>query len=88
MKIKSKVPLPTDVSIITTYRCQMRCKMCSIWKYPSDEKKEISPKAIEKARQLNSAEYADLSLNAREFAERNFSSGNHYSALMEIYSKV
>jgi MoaA/NifB/PqqE/SkfB family radical SAM enzyme len=21
---------PTDVSIITTYRCRMRCKMCSI----------------------------------------------------------
>jgi glycosyltransferase involved in cell wall biosynthesis len=45
-------------------------------------------RAIEKAGQLNSAEYADLSLNARNFAERNFSSGNHYSALMGIYSKV
>lgn len=39
--------LPTDVSIITTYRCQMRCKMCSIWKYPSDEKKEIEAKDLE-----------------------------------------
>lgn len=45
-------------------------------------------RAIENARQLNASEYADLSLNAKEFAERNFSSGNHYSNLMEIYSKV
>ena len=42
-----KAPLPTDVSIITTYRCQMRCKMCNIWKYPTDETKEITPKELE-----------------------------------------
>jgi len=42
-----KAPMPTDVSIITTYRCQMRCKMCSIWKYPSDEQHEITPKELE-----------------------------------------
>lgn len=39
--------LPTDVSIITTYRCQMRCKMCSIWKYPSDTMKEIEARDLE-----------------------------------------
>ncbi len=39
--------LPTDVSIITTYRCQMRCKMCNIWEYPTDPKKEIQPKELE-----------------------------------------
>lgn len=44
--------------------------------------------AIEKARRLSFAEYSNLSQNAREFAERNFSSGGHYQALMEIYSKV
>ncbi len=47
MKEIIKMPLPTDVSIITTYRCQMRCKMCNIWKYPSDAQKEISPKDLE-----------------------------------------
>jgi radical SAM protein with 4Fe4S-binding SPASM domain len=51
------VPLPTDISIITTYRCQMRCKMCNIWKYPSDEKKEISPKDLEK---LTSLKFANV----------------------------
>ena len=31
-----------EVSIITTYRCQMECKMCNIWKNPTDPKKEIT----------------------------------------------
>ena len=38
---------PTDVSIITTYRCQMRCKMCDIWENPTDSKKEIQAKELE-----------------------------------------
>lgn len=41
------IGLPTDVSIITTYRCQMRCKMCNIWQYPSDLKKEIQARDLE-----------------------------------------
>lgn len=41
------ISLPTDVSIITTYRCQMRCKMCNIWENPTDSKKEITPKELE-----------------------------------------
>lgn len=39
--------MPTDVSIITTYRCQMACKMCDIWKNPTDKKKEITAKELE-----------------------------------------
>ena len=32
--------MPTDVSVITTYRCQMRCKMCDIWTvYRKDREK-------------------------------------------------
>jgi len=50
-----KAQMPTDVSVITTYRCQMRCKMCNIWKYPSDEKKEILPKDLEKLPRLQFA---------------------------------
>ena len=38
---------PTDVSIITTYRCQMRCKMCDIWENPTDKKREIQAKELE-----------------------------------------
>jgi radical SAM protein with 4Fe4S-binding SPASM domain len=39
--------MPTDVSIITTYRCQMRCKMCDIWENPTDSKREITAKELE-----------------------------------------
>lgn len=38
---------PTDVSVITTYRCQMRCKMCDIWENPTDKKREITAKDLE-----------------------------------------
>ncbi|MFV0468931.1 MAG: radical SAM protein [Dysgonomonas sp.] len=44
----NRIPLPTDASIITTYRCQMRCQMCNIWKYPTDKVQEITPKDLEK----------------------------------------
>lgn len=43
-----KMNLPTDVSLILTYRCQMRCKMCSIWQFPTDAKKEFTAKDLEK----------------------------------------
>lgn len=33
--------LPTDASIIITYRCPMRCAMCNIWQNPSDPHDEI-----------------------------------------------
>ncbi len=39
--------MPTDVSIITTYRCQMRCKMCNIWENPTDSKQEITARDLE-----------------------------------------
>jgi radical SAM protein with 4Fe4S-binding SPASM domain len=45
--MSEKAPYPTDVSIITTYRCQMRCKMCDIWENPTDSKREITPKELE-----------------------------------------
>ncbi len=42
-----KASYPSDISIITTYRCQMRCKMCDIWENPSDSKREIQAKELE-----------------------------------------
>ena len=38
-----KIPQPSDMCIITTYRCPMRCKMCNIWDYPTEKSKEITP---------------------------------------------
>lgn len=42
-----QIDMPTDVSIITTYRCQMQCKMCDIWNNPTDKKRELAPKDYE-----------------------------------------
>lgn len=36
------VSLPTDASIILTYRCPMRCVMCNIWQNPTDKDREIT----------------------------------------------
>ncbi len=36
-----------DLSIILTYRCNSRCSMCHIWKYPSKPKDEITLKELE-----------------------------------------
>lgn len=48
----SKIPQPTDASIILTYRCPMRCKMCNIWEYPTQKSQEIQPEELEKLPQL------------------------------------
>jgi len=51
--MKQENSLPTDASIITTYRCNMRCKMCNIWKNPSKVSQEIKPKELEILPNLN-----------------------------------
>ena len=35
------IPHPTDASIILTYRCPMKCKMCNIWFNPTKKDDEI-----------------------------------------------
>lgn len=42
-----------DASIIVTYRCPMQCKMCNIWNNPSDAKKELKAKDLEKMPKVN-----------------------------------
>ena len=42
----------TDASIILTYRCPMKCKMCDIWNNPTDKNKELTLKDLEKLPQL------------------------------------
>ena len=44
----SKVIQPTDMCIIITYRCPMRCKMCNIWENPTEKSKEITPEEIKR----------------------------------------
>lgn len=47
-----KIIIPGELSIITTYRCPMHCKMCNIWKNPSDKSKEINVKELLKLPKL------------------------------------
>ena len=42
-----------DASVIVTYRCPMRCKMCNIWASPSQPKDEFKPELLFKLPRLN-----------------------------------
>lgn len=44
---QKKIQYPTDMCIITTYRCPMCCKMCDIWRNPTDKSRELQPKELE-----------------------------------------
>ena len=44
---QNTIQQPTDMCIITTYRCPMQCKMCDIWQNPTEKSKEIQPKELE-----------------------------------------
>jgi radical SAM protein with 4Fe4S-binding SPASM domain len=35
------------MSIITTYRCPMRCEMCNVWKHPTEASREVRPEELE-----------------------------------------
>ena len=37
-----------DASIIVTYRCPMRCKMCNIWNNPTNKMEEFKPEMLKK----------------------------------------
>lgn len=42
-----------DASVITTYRCPMRCRMCNIWENPTKSEKEITANSLEKMPMVN-----------------------------------
>lgn len=42
-----------EAAVITTYRCNFKCYMCNVWKYPTDEKKEIKPEILKKLPNLS-----------------------------------
>lgn len=41
-----------DASVIVTYRCPMRCKMCNIWSGPTKPEEEFKPELLEKLPKL------------------------------------
>ena len=72
--------MPTDVSIITTYRCQMRCKMCNIWENPTDRKKEITPEELENLPNFKFVNNA-LCQNAAFFRQKFFNLSFFYAKI-------
>lgn len=42
-----------EAAIIATYRCNFKCVMCNIWKYPTSEQEEFSPRILEKLPKLS-----------------------------------
>lgn len=42
-----------DGSIIVTYRCPMRCKMCDIWANPTKKEEEFKPELLKKLPKMN-----------------------------------
>ena len=48
----TKIPRPTDASIILTYRCPMRCQMCNIWQNPTKKSEEIKASDLKSLPQL------------------------------------
>ena len=45
--MKHVIPMPTEMCLIVTYRCPMRCKMCNIWQQPTEVSKEITVQDME-----------------------------------------
>lgn len=43
-----------DGSIIVTYRCPMRCKMCNIWNNPTKPEEEFKPELLKKLPKMRS----------------------------------
>jgi MoaA/NifB/PqqE/SkfB family radical SAM enzyme len=39
---------PVNACVISTFRCNGRCHMCDIWKYPTKPEEEIKPSVLEK----------------------------------------
>jgi len=44
-----------EVAIITTYRCNCKCRMCNVWKHPTRMEEEFKPEILEKLPYLNFA---------------------------------
>ncbi len=53
----TNIPSPTDMCIIVTYRCPMKCQMCDIWKNPTDKQQEIT---IEEIRKLPNVKFINI----------------------------
>ena len=90
-----------ECAVITTYRCNARCRMCNSWKNPTRPEEEFSPEILKKipgnmVRLRERTEFMldnkgaieEMGRNARKFVEENFNPEVHYKKLIDIYQKV
>lgn len=42
-----------EAAVIVTYRCNARCHMCNVWKYPTKKEEEIKPEILRKLPNLD-----------------------------------
>lgn len=43
-----RVPYPPEALLAITYRCNARCHMCNIWRFPTKKSEEVTPEDLEK----------------------------------------
>jgi MoaA/NifB/PqqE/SkfB family radical SAM enzyme len=43
-----KTPLPKEICVILTYRCNAKCNMCDVWRNPSRAAEEITARDLER----------------------------------------
>ena len=46
--MKEQPGLPKEICIIVTYRCNAKCNMCDVWRYPTKAGEEITVEDINK----------------------------------------
>ena len=46
--MSNKILYPKEICIILTYRCNAKCNMCDVWRYPTKAKEEITLEDIKK----------------------------------------
>lgn len=46
--IHHKIPLPKEICIILTYRCNAKCNMCDVWHHPTKSSEEITIDDVKK----------------------------------------
>ncbi len=46
--MQNKIPLPREICVIITYRCNAKCNMCDAWHHPSSSRDEITLSDLER----------------------------------------
>lgn len=48
MRQSAEIPMPSEALLALTYRCNAKCHMCNIWRFPSAPAEEVTPADLDK----------------------------------------